>query len=113
MIKTKAKPALLYSFLALLLVALLVTTYFILPWLRTRVGRMSRLGEWMRNPSAHPDWSVRVGERCGVQDDGQGRFRNELEIDNTLDPSPYLGLPLNAGQNPGGSVTCTPPDESQ
>jgi murein DD-endopeptidase MepM/ murein hydrolase activator NlpD len=34
-----------------------------------------------------------------VLDDGKGEFRNELEIQNTLDPSPYLGLPLNANQN--------------
>jgi murein DD-endopeptidase MepM/ murein hydrolase activator NlpD len=34
-----------------------------------------------------------------VQDDGSGRFLNELEIENTLDPSPYLGLPLNARLN--------------
>jgi murein DD-endopeptidase MepM/ murein hydrolase activator NlpD len=27
-----------------------------------------------------------------VRDDGQGHFLNELEIDNTLDPSPYLGV---------------------
>jgi hypothetical protein len=31
-----------------------------------------------------------------VLDDGQGGFRNELEIKNTLDPSPYLGIELNA-----------------
>jgi murein DD-endopeptidase MepM/ murein hydrolase activator NlpD len=31
-----------------------------------------------------------------VKDDGKGQFLNELEIRNTLDPSPYLGLPLNA-----------------
>jgi hypothetical protein len=34
-----------------------------------------------------------------VRDDGRGKFLNELEIGNTLDPSPYLGLPLNADQN--------------
>lgn len=34
-----------------------------------------------------------------VMDDGQGKFRNELEIENTLDPSPYFGLNLNAHQN--------------
>jgi hypothetical protein len=34
-----------------------------------------------------------------VLDDGQGHFRNELEIANTLDPSPYLGLNLNAHNN--------------
>jgi hypothetical protein len=34
-----------------------------------------------------------------VEDDGTGKFKNELEIDNTLDPSPYLGLPLNGYEN--------------
>jgi hypothetical protein len=34
-----------------------------------------------------------------VEDDGNGRFKNELEINNTLDPSPYLGLPLNGYEN--------------
>jgi peptidoglycan LD-endopeptidase LytH len=34
-----------------------------------------------------------------VEDDGSGKFKNELEIENTLDPSPYLGLPLNAYEN--------------
>jgi hypothetical protein len=41
-----------------------------------------------------------------VLDDGQGNFRNELEIRNTLDPSPYLGLPLNARQSDGQLVVC-------
>lgn len=31
-----------------------------------------------------------------VLDDGQGGFRNESRIENTLDPSPYFGFPLNA-----------------
>jgi len=30
-----------------------------------------------------------------VQDDGNGRYLNELDFDNTLDPSPYLGMSLN------------------
>ncbi|HVN53955.1 MAG TPA: M23 family metallopeptidase [Anaerolineaceae bacterium] len=34
-----------------------------------------------------------------VLDDGQGKYRNELDIANTLDPSPYFGLPLNGSQN--------------
>jgi murein DD-endopeptidase MepM/ murein hydrolase activator NlpD len=41
-----------------------------------------------------------------VEDDGQGSFRNELEFDNTLDPSPYLGLPLNANTNQDVIPTC-------
>lgn len=34
-----------------------------------------------------------------VLDDGKGNFRNELEINNTLDPSPYFQLNLNAHNN--------------
>jgi hypothetical protein len=34
-----------------------------------------------------------------VEDDGNGKFKNELEVENTLDPSPYLGLPLNGYEN--------------
>ncbi len=41
-----------------------------------------------------------------VLDDGSGAFRNELEIRNTLDPSPYFGLPLNAAQNPDRVPRC-------
>ncbi len=41
-----------------------------------------------------------------VLDDGQGGFRNELEIRNTLDPSAYLGLPLNANENRGRMAVC-------
>ena len=43
-----------------------------------------------------------------VLDDGNGGFMNELEIGNTLDPSPYLGMALN---NTAGGVTpvvCAP-----
>ena len=41
-----------------------------------------------------------------VLDDGQGNFLNELNIENTLDPSPYLGMQLNAGQNRGEIPLC-------
>ena len=41
-----------------------------------------------------------------VSDDGSGQFLNELEIKNTLDPSPYLGLPLNANENMGEIPVC-------
>jgi hypothetical protein len=41
-----------------------------------------------------------------VKDDGQGSFRNELEIRNTLDPSPYLGLRVNANENPDTVPVC-------
>ncbi len=42
-----------------------------------------------------------------VLDDGQGGFRNELEIRNTLDPSPYFGLLLNARESDGQVINCS------
>ena len=41
-----------------------------------------------------------------VKDDGFGKFKNELEIDNTYDPSPYFGLPLNAYENTDTIPVC-------
>jgi hypothetical protein len=53
-------------------------------------------GDYSGNPSnpvgVHLHFSI-------VEDDGDGGFKNELDINNTLDPSPYLGLPLNAYEN--------------
>lgn len=43
-----------------------------------------------------------------VRDNGQGSFLNELEIENTLDPSSYLGLPLNAALNTDTIPLCQP-----
>jgi len=43
-----------------------------------------------------------------VRDDGTGKFTNELEINNTYDPSPYLGLRLNANENPDQIPVCEP-----
>ena len=34
-----------------------------------------------------------------VKDDGNGNYLNELEIKNTLDPSPYLGMNVNGHTN--------------
>lgn len=33
-----------------------------------------------------------------VLDDGRGNYRNELELRNTLDPSPYIGIQVNADE---------------
>jgi peptidoglycan LD-endopeptidase LytH len=41
-----------------------------------------------------------------VKDDSTGKFTNELEIGNTLDPSSYLGLPLNGNQNRAQVPLC-------
>jgi peptidoglycan LD-endopeptidase LytH len=41
-----------------------------------------------------------------VKDNGKGVYLNELEIANTLDPSPYFGLPLNAVDNQEQIPVC-------
>lgn len=43
-----------------------------------------------------------------VQDDGSGKFKNELEIGNTYDPSPYLGIPVNGYENRNNVPLCEP-----
>jgi hypothetical protein len=41
-----------------------------------------------------------------IQSDGDGSFRNETYFNNTLDPSPYFGMNLNATRNPTLPVRC-------
>lgn len=41
-----------------------------------------------------------------VLSDEDGKFLNELEIENTLDPSPYFGIPLNGKTAPDEVVVC-------
>ena len=41
-----------------------------------------------------------------VLSDSNDSFRNETRFGNTIDPSPYFGLTLNAGQGPVIPVTC-------
>ncbi len=43
-----------------------------------------------------------------VRDDGSGKFLNELKIANTLDPSPYFNMPLNADTNRDKIPVCEP-----
>lgn len=59
------------------------------------------------------DYSGEPGNPVGVhlhfsvvEDDGTGKFKNELDIANTLDPSPYLGLPLNGKENRSQVPVC-------
>jgi len=44
-----------------------------------------------------------------VKDNGSGAYLNELEINNTLDPSPYFGLPLNKNDKPLFPILCENP----
>lgn len=43
-----------------------------------------------------------------VKDDANGKYLNELQIENTIDPSPYFGMPLNAARASKSSPTCDP-----
>lgn len=43
-----------------------------------------------------------------VKDDGNGKYLNELQIENTLDPSPYFGIPLNAASAKNTNPVCAP-----
>ncbi len=47
-----------------------------------------------------------------VKDDGKGGFTNELDIQNTYDPSPYLGLKLNFNQATDFFPTCSGTQEN-
>ncbi len=64
---------------------------------------LGKQGNYSGNPGnptgVHLHFSV-------VKDDGRGKFLNELDIRNTLDPSPYLGLPLNAELNRDDIPVC-------
>lgn len=61
------------------------------------------------NYSANPDNPTGIHLHFSiVLDDGMGHFRNELDIANTLDPSPYLGLEVNAERVTSQPATCPP-----
>jgi peptidoglycan LD-endopeptidase LytH len=64
---------------------------------------LGKMGNYSGTPGApvgvHLHFSI-------VKGDGQGKFLNELEKANTLDPSPYLGLPLNFDANPPAVPLC-------
>lgn len=48
-----------------------------------------------------------------VRDDGSGRFLDERLIENTLDPSPYFNLALNAKENPDAVPACAAEGRAQ
>jgi len=59
------------------------------------------------NFSGTPDNPVGVHLHFSiVKDNGQGKFLNELNIQNTIDPSPYLCLHLNAGESGEDFSSC-------
>lgn len=51
--------------LGCLLVFLLVGAYLAVEWILPNLGRSRRVWLYLQNPSAFPDWRVKMGERCG------------------------------------------------
>lgn len=58
------------------------------------------------NYSGDPFNPTGVHLHFSIVKDLNGTFMNELEINNTYDPSPYLGMDLNAKTNTDGIPTC-------
>jgi hypothetical protein len=56
--------------------------------------------------SGDPHNPVGVHLHISIVKDSGGRFMNELDINNTVDPSLYFGLPLNAHENPDKIPAC-------
>lgn len=61
------------------------------------------------NFSGTPGSPVGVHLHISVVKDSNGQYLNELDIENTYDPSPYLGLALNANHNSTSIPTCEQP----
>jgi len=67
----------------------------------TRLGTMGNYSGTAGNPTGvHLHFSI-------VKDDGHGNFLSELEIKNTLDPSPYMGMSLVGSQNSAEIPICS------
>jgi len=58
------------------------------------------------NYSGDPNNPVGVHLHISIVRDDNGRFRNELDINNTYDPSPYFGMALNANTNRDKIPVC-------
>jgi hypothetical protein len=56
--------------------------------------------------SGDPNNPVGVHLHVSIVKDDAGRFMNELEFENTYDPSPYFGLNLNARLSPDDVPIC-------
>jgi hypothetical protein len=72
-----------------------------------RPVRAGTLLGYQGNYSADPDNPTGLHLHFSiVLDDGRGGFRNELDIANTLDPTPYLGIEANADRIGDSVATC-------
>jgi len=65
----------------------------------------TRLGD-VGDYSGDPYNPVGVHLHISVVKDENGSFMNEIDINNTYDPSPYFGLALNSAENPDKIPVC-------
>ena len=63
---------------------------------------------FMGDYSGDPNNPVGVHLHISIDKDANRQFMNELDIQNTYDPSPYFGLALNADVNKDQIPTCAP-----
>jgi len=62
------------------------------------------------NYSGYPNKPVGIHLHFSIiKDDEKGLYLNELNIENTIDPSPYFALPLDAYKNNATLPVCNPP----
>ena len=61
---------------------------------------------YVGNYSGSPTNPTGIHLHVSVVKDKDGEYLNELDINNTYDPSPYFGLPLNQNTNPDDFPTC-------
>ena len=61
---------------------------------------------YMGNYSGTPGDPTGVHLHFSIVKDNNGQYRNELDIQNTYDPSPYFGMNLNGPQNNEGIPVC-------
>ena len=72
--------------------------------------RAGTLLGYQGNYSADPDNPTGMHLHFSiVRDDGDGRFENELEIRNTFNPGPYLGIDVNADTAGDAVLVCSSP----
>jgi peptidoglycan LD-endopeptidase LytH len=82
------------------------------PGTREKPVRAGTFLGYQGNYSGDPARPVGVHLHISVaRDDGSGHFENELDINNTYDPSPYLGLRLNARENTDQIPVCESKEE--
>jgi hypothetical protein len=67
---------------------------------------------YMGDYSGDPNNPVGVHLHVSIVKDDNGHFMNELDINNTYDPSPYFGMELNADVNKDQIPVCVPGSQS-